>query len=69
VSIKRPDQPSNWSLAHASSEYIRQVIQATLDIANEVMRQEGREATLDDVERVLSGRDMIHPPKHYPRLD
>jgi hypothetical protein len=62
---RRSDPPSNWSLALAMSEHDNQIIQATLDIASEIMRDEGREATVQDVKRNLTG----YPPKHPPRMD
>jgi hypothetical protein len=67
MSIDRRNTPpeSNWSLALALSTRDDQLIQAALDLAHEIMRDEGREATLADVKRTLVG----DPPRHYPRMD
>lgn len=68
MATDRRNDPSNWSLATAMTEHDRQLIQATLDLAYEVMRDEGREASLDEIVNSLTGR-FTHETKHYPRLD
>jgi hypothetical protein len=67
MSIDRRNDPpeSNWSLALALSVHDDQLIQAALDISQEIMRDEGREATLADVKRTLIG----DPPRRFPRMD
>jgi hypothetical protein len=62
----RGNAVSNWSLATAMSAHDRQLIEATLQMAYETVRNEGREATADEIIESLTGRE---PPRHAPRLD
>lgn len=70
MSIDRRNDPpeSNWSLALALSAHDDQLIEATLDISQDIMRDEGREATVADIKQSLKGYGP-HPPKHYPKMD
>jgi hypothetical protein len=48
------------------SAHDRQLIEATLMHAYETLRDEGREATVEEIVEALTGRE---PPRHAPRLD
>jgi alpha-D-ribose 1-methylphosphonate 5-triphosphate diphosphatase PhnM len=69
MSVINPDPASNWSLATALSEHDRQLISATLEIAYEAIRDSGVEATVEEVERALTGRDPEQPFRPAARLD
>jgi hypothetical protein len=61
----RPDPPSNWTLATALTVYDKQLVAASRDIAYELLRDTGREATVEEIEHELTGAR----PKPYPRMD